>query len=136
MNNLADVNLLGVRVIGDQLEKMCEAGRIESTTNISSVACEHGALAAASYAISNPPNFVAQSKIRKQQCALQPGKQATTIKVGDKVVNVSNYSCATAADKRIFNNKLYLMTEESSSDDEPVRLVKLVKKTTINHMTI
>ncbi len=57
------------------------------------------------------------------------------IKVGDKVVNVSNYSFVTAADKRISNNKLYLMMEENSSDDKPARLVKLVKKT-MNHMTI
>ncbi len=45
------------------------------------------------------------------------------INVGGKVVNVSNYSRATAADKRKSNNKLFLMVEDSSSLDEPAKLV-------------
>ncbi len=114
MNNLADVNLLGVRVIGDHFEKQMETGWLGNSSNIAAVAFEHGSLAAATHAMSNPPNYNAQSKIREQQRAIQQGKLATMINVGGKVVNVCNYSCATAADKQKSNNKLYLMAEQQT----------------------
>ncbi len=57
MNYLADVNMLGVKVAGDCFEKMSEDGRIGKSTNIPALACKHGALAAATHAIYNPPNY-------------------------------------------------------------------------------
>ncbi len=53
MNNLTDVNLLGVRVIGDHFEKQMETGWLGNASNIAAVAFEHGALAAATHAIPN-----------------------------------------------------------------------------------
>ncbi len=48
---------------------------------------------------------------------------ATIFIVGGKVINVSIYSCATAADKLTPNNNIFDVYERSSGDD----LNKLVK---------
>ncbi len=73
MNNLTDVNLLGVWVVGDHLEKQMKTGWHENGTNIADVVIEHGALAHATHAISNLPNHVTQSKTSEQQHSIQQG---------------------------------------------------------------
>ncbi len=130
MKSMVDVNQNATKFSGDNLEYQLKTGRLGKTTNIPAVACEHGALSAAMYAVNNPPPFDVIQNIRSKQQAIRPAKKNTIINIGgDKVVDVRNFSRtkATAADKRKSNNKLVLEVEESDSNDEifevPVRVV-------------
>ncbi len=74
MNNIVDVNQSATKVTGDHLEYQVNTGRLGKATNITAVACEHGALSAAVHAV-NPLPFDAIQTICSKQQAIQPAKK-------------------------------------------------------------
>ena len=75
MKSIVDVNQNATKFSGDNLEYQLKPGRLGKATNIPAVACKHGALSAAVYAVNNPLPFDAIQTICSKQQAIQPAKK-------------------------------------------------------------